>query len=256
MRAASNHAHPLVSLTGIDAPLQAAVQAALAGPHRRITGIDLPDGRKVWLKRAERLSGRMRLQKGHGAKGFAREQAGLQVLGGLGLPVPPVLAQGPDWFVTPDLGPTLRHLMWTDPDIPKLTPIFAAAGTALAQLHLHSFRHGRPAIRDICWNGTAVHFIDLERFSSVKSDPRGLALDLMIFVHSLMGDGLRTPQTAPALQEAAIAAYRALAPGIWAQARVTAGWLGWLPPLARLAKGSRDWQALAPTLARLRSDPE
>ncbi len=243
-------------MAGIDAPLQAAIDAALAGPYCRVTGIDLQDGRKVWLKRAEQLSGRMRLQKGNGARAFARERDGLLLLDDLGLPVPPVLAMGDDWFITPDLGPTLRHLLWTTTDTATLTPIFTAAGTALANLHLHSYRHGRPAIRDICWDGNAVHFIDLERFSTVKSDPRGLALDLMVFVHSLMGDGLRAPQTAPALQEAAITAYRALAPGIWAQARVTAGWLGWLPPLARLAKGSRDWAALAPTLARFRSDRE
>lgn len=242
-------------MTGIDARLGAAIDAVLAGPNRRITGIDLPDDRKVWLKRAEQLSGRMRLQKGNGTKGFARERDGLVILGGLDLPVAQILAQGPDWFVTPDLGPTLRHLMWTTTDTATLTPIFTAAGTALAQLHLHSYRHGRPAIRDICWDGNAVHFIDLERFSGIKSDPRGLALDLMIFVHSLMGDGQNAPLAAP-LQEAAITAYRALAPGIWAQARVTAGWLGWLSPLARLAKGSRDWAALAPTLARFRSDPE
>lgn len=243
-------------MTGIDAPLQAAITAALAGPHRRVIGLDLPDGRKAWLKRAERLSGRMRLQKGSSTKGFAREKDGLRILGGLGLPVAPILAQGPDWFVTPDLGPTVRYLMWTETNTTKLIPIFAASGTALAQLHLHSYRHGRPAIRDICWDGAAVHFIDLERFSSVKSDPRGLALDLMVFVHSLMADGLHAPRNAPALQEAAIAAYRTLAPGIWAQAGVTAGWLRWIPPLARLAKGSRDWQAIAPTLARFRSDPE
>jgi hypothetical protein len=240
-------------LTGIDPNLQAAVRAALIGPYARAQPLDLPTGR-VWLKRAERLSGRMRLQKGDGAKGFAREVAGLHLLNHLNLPAAPVLAEGPDWVVTPDLGPTLRELMWHDAH--DLTPVFTAAGTALANLHLASYRHGRPAIRDLCWNGQAIHFIDLERFSPVKSDPRGLAIDLMIFVHSLYADSLLAPEKAPALREAAIRAYRALAPGIWAQARVTAGWLGWLPTITRLRPNSRDWQALAPTLARFKSDPE
>lgn len=247
-----------VSLTGIDTSLDAAITTALAGPYHRVQALVLPDGRKVWLKQTERLSGRMRLQKGSGSSAFAREQAGLHALGALGLPAAPILAQGPDWFVTPDLGPTLRQLMWANPDGPAspLIPIFTAAGAALAQLHLASYRHGRPAIRDFCWDGTAVHFIDLERFSSVKSDPRGLAIDLMIFVHSLMADGENTPKTAHVLQEAAISAYRTRAPGIWAQARVTASWLRWLPTVARLRASSRDWRAMAPTLARLRSDPE
>lgn len=235
-------------MTGIDAPLEAAVQAALAGPYARVTALPLRDGRKVWLKQAERLSGRMRLQKGSGNKGFARELAGLNLLGDLSLPVAPVLCEGQDWFVTPDLGPTLRALMWAG--AADLTPVFTAAGTALARLHLASYRHGRPAIRDFCWDGSAIYFIDLERFSTVKSDPRGLALDVLTFAHSLVADGLNTPQSrAPALETAAFTAYRALAPGIWAQAQTTARWLRWLPPLARVNPTSRDWRALGPTLA-------
>jgi hypothetical protein len=245
-------------LTGVDTPpvdlaVEAAVATALAGPYARVMPLALPDGRRVWLKRAERLTGRMRLQKGSGMKGFAREWAGLHLLGRLGHAVAPVLAEGPDWFVTPDLGPTLRHLMWHPSG--DGTPIFAAAGTALARLHLASYRHGRPAIRDICWDGQSVHFIDLERFSDVKSDPRGLAIDLMIFVHSLLADGLNAPAgTAQTLQNAAFAAYRAQAPGIWAQAGVTAGWLRWLPLVARLKPHSREWQSMAPTLALFRQD--
>jgi hypothetical protein len=216
--------------------------------------LDLPDGRRVWLKRAERLTGRMRLQKGSGTKGFAREWAGLHLLGGLGLPVAPILAEGPDWFVTPDVGPTLRYLMWHPEG--DHSAVFAAAGAALARLHLASYRHGRPAIRDLCWDGQAVRFIDLERFSDVKSDPRGLAIDLMIFVHSLVADGLNTPAgVAAPLQDAAITAYRALAPGIWAQAQVTASWLRWLPAVARLMPDAREWRAIGPTLALFRQDP-
>ena len=237
-------------MTGIDPALTAAVQAALAGPYARVMPLDLASGR-VWLKRAERLSGRMRLQKGAGALGFTREINGLHLLGGLGLPAAPVLAEGPDWFVTPDLGPTLRELMWHGQG--DQAEVFAAAGTALARLHLASYRHGRPAIRDFCWNGQAIHFIDLERFSTMKSDPRGLALDLLTFAHSLVADGFEAP--APlSLQSAALTAYRALAPGIWAQAAVTARWLRWLPPLARLKPKSRDWRALGPTLAIFSQD--
>ncbi len=231
--------------------LGAAVDAALTGPYHRIMALNLADGRKVWLKRAERLTGRMRLQKGDGAKGFARERDGLHILGQAGLPAAPILAEGPDWFVTPDLGPTLRHLMWDHSG--DIVPVFAAAGTALARLHLQSYRHGRPAIRDFCWNGADIHFIDLERFSPVKSDPRGLALDLLMFAHSLVADGFRVPDPVP-LHNAALTAYRDLAPGIWAQAQTTAAWLRWLTPITRLKSGSRDFRAFGPTLGLFSRD--
>jgi hypothetical protein len=230
-------------------PLSTAVDAALQGPFARVSPLTLPDGHKVWLKRAERLSGRMRLQKGDPARAFARERDGLHLLARLNLPAAPILAEGPDWFVTPDLGPTLRNILWTGSA--DATAAFTAAGQALATLHLHSFRHGRPAIRDLCWNGDAIHFIDLERFSAVKSDPRGLAIDLLIFAHSLVSDGVNRPNAAP-LRMAALTAYRQLAPGIWQQAQITARWLGWLAPLARLKPRSREAAAIAPTLALFR----
>lgn len=215
----------------------------------------MPDGSKVWMKREERISGLMRLQKGNPSKAFAQEREGLHLLARLGLAAAPILAEGPDWFVTPDLGPTLRDML-RNPR-PDSATAFAAGGTALARLHLASYRHGRPAIRDLCWDGSAVHFIDLERFSCVKSDPRGLALDLIVFAHSIISDGYKAPaNTVPSLQDAALNAYRGLAPGIWAQACKTARWLAWVPFLTRLVPSSNEWRAAKPTLDLFRQGPE
>jgi hypothetical protein len=236
-------------------PLLPSIEAALHEPYHRVRALDLSDGRRIWLKRAEVLTGRMRWQKGNAAAAFEREREGLRLLAGLGLPAAPILAEGSDWFATPDLGPTLRNLMWQPEG--NTMAAFQAAGEGLARLHTACYRHGRPAIRDICWNGTAVHFIDLERFSPVKSDPRGLALDVLIFVHSLVADGFDAPEgTAPPLQSAAIDAYRSIAPGFWAQACHTSRWLRWLAPIGRLNARSREWRAIGPTLALFRRDPE
>ena len=63
-----------------DPDLQAHVAAALAEPFRRVRPVVLPDGRRFWLKRVERLSGRLRWQKGDPARAFATERAGLRAL--------------------------------------------------------------------------------------------------------------------------------------------------------------------------------
>jgi hypothetical protein len=47
-----------------DSDLERMVKAALAEPPQRVRRLDLPDGRGFWLKRVERVSGRMRAQKG------------------------------------------------------------------------------------------------------------------------------------------------------------------------------------------------
>lgn len=247
-------------MTPPPAELAEPLAEALEAPPQRIRALVLPGGRRFWLKRAERLSGRMRLQKGDGGAAFVREREALRLLSAAGLPVPPLLAEGPDWFLTADQGETLRALLWRQEDR-DLTPAFAAAGRALARLHAAGFSHGRPAIRDICWDGTAARFIDLERFDPARrtghaQTRRAQAMDLLIFVHSLYADALKHPATLQAAppREAAIAAYRDAAPETWAVATRLAARLAWLRPVSKLPLRSRDLRALGPTLARLSAD--
>ncbi len=91
-----------------DPQLAAALSAALAAPPARVRVLVLPDGRRFWLKRVERLSGRLRLQKGDPAKAFAAEREGLLALAVAGLPVAGVVAEGSDWVLMPDAGPVRR----------------------------------------------------------------------------------------------------------------------------------------------------
>ena len=72
------------------------------------------------------------------------------VIGDAGLPVAPILDQGLDYIVTPDVGRTLDTLLCDrSMDRAELQRAFAAAGRALAQLHHNGFCHGRPALRDM-----------------------------------------------------------------------------------------------------------
>lgn len=227
---------------------------ALSDKAQRVRPLILSAGQKVWLKQVESLSLRLKLQKGSAAAAFLRERDGLHVMGRLGLPVAPILAEGEDWFMTPDLGHTLRRLMWHPTD--ENTPAFKAGALALAKLHLAGHRHGRPAIRDICWDGNTARFIDLERFKPGEASLNARAMDLIIFVHSLFADALKA-KTKQAVQDrdTALATYRRAAPEIWARAGLIARWLGWLGPLSRLAGSGREMRAIGPTLAILRRGP-
>jgi tRNA A-37 threonylcarbamoyl transferase component Bud32 len=214
----------------------------------------LPDGRRFWLKRVERLSGRLRLQKGDPAKAFAAEREGLLALASAGLPVAGVVAEGPDWVLMPDAGPVLPEVVG-DPSRGEAEKLraFAAAGQALGRLHWAGMAHGRPAVRDVCWDGAEARFIDLERFRRAGRAGVWQAADVVMFAQTAF---TLWPEDARWL-EAALEAYAVSAPeGAMAAVRRLALWLrpvGWLAAgLARVKPGSRELRAVGLTLGRLR----
>ena len=184
---------------------------------------------------------------GAGGDSSKKDREGLHLLGDAGLPVAPILAEGPDYFVTPDLGVTLRALMAGGGAPDDRLAAFAAAGSALAALHVRGFSHGRPAVRNLCWDGAAVRFIDMERFSPRRHHPRHFAADVLVFVHSVFAAAGGAAEL-----DRAITAYRT-AGGPWAASVALARRLRWALPavqvLQPLAPRAREVAALAPTLA-------
>jgi len=234
--------------------LERALREALAEPPQRVRAVALPDGRRFWLKRVERLSGRLRLQKGDPARAFAAEREGLHVLAAAGLPVAGVVAEGPDWMLMPDAGPVLPEVV-RDPGRSEAEKLraFAEAGRALGRLHWAGMAHGRPAVRDVCWDGQQARFIDLERFRRAKRAGFWQAADLVMFAQTAF---TLWPEDARWL-EAALEAYAISAPeGAMGSVRRLVWWLapvGWLAAgLSRLRPGSRELRAVGLTLARLR----
>lgn len=192
-----------------DPELERAVQAALEEPPVRVRPLALPDGRRFWLKRVERLAGRMRLQKGDPARSFEAEREGIRALQAQGLPVAGLTMEGPGWIVLPDAGPVLPKVVEdADRDEAGKLRAMAAAGRALALLHWAGMVHGRPAVRDICWDGAQARFIDLERFRRARQGGFRQAVDLMVLAQSAF---VRWPGDARWL-EAAFAGYRAEGP--------------------------------------------
>jgi tRNA A-37 threonylcarbamoyl transferase component Bud32 len=237
-----------------DPNLDAALMAALAEPPRRVRAVVLPDGRRFWLKRVERLSGRLRLQKGDPAKAFAAEREGLHALAEAGLPVAGVAAEGPDWVLMPDAGPVLPEVVADlgRSEAEKLRA-FAEAGRALGRLHWAGMAHGRPAVRDVCWDGQVARFIDLERFRRAERAGFWQAADVVMFAQTAFS---LWPEDAPWL-DAALEAYAVSAPegamrAVRRLARSLAP-LGWLAAgLGVLKPGSRELRAVGLTLERLR----
>jgi tRNA A-37 threonylcarbamoyl transferase component Bud32 len=224
-----------------DSNLDHVVKSALEEPPQRVRRLDLVDGRQFWLKRVERLSGRLRLQKGNPARTFEMERAGLAALADAGVPVAPVVAEGPDWMLMPDAGPVLPHVVAApDRSEDEKLAAFAAAGRALGRLHWAGLVHGRPAVRDICWDGHEARFIDLERFRHGRHGGLWQAADIVMFAQTCF---TQWPGDSRWL-DAALAAY---------ETRWLSGPAVLVRGLARLRPQSRELRAVGQTLARLRN---
>lgn len=234
------------------ANLQDEIARLLAEAPARVRSLTLADGQRFWMKRVEDLPLRMRLQKGDARAAFEAERAGLRLLGDEGLPVAPIALDGPDYIVLPDVGQTLNLVLRQAPEAERLAA-FRAAGQSLARLHRAGFVHGRPAIRDICWDGSEARFIDLERFSVARRGTLHQALDVVMFVQTVM----TVSADAVGELDAALESYASAAPGeVMPMVRRVVRWLAWLGPLARavlwLRPKAREFRAVSQTLARLR----
>ncbi len=86
----------MVAMTETDPRLTQKAQACTA----RVSKLE-HQGQFYWVKREEKLSLRLRLQKGASASAFERERAALHQLAKLRAPVPAIVAEGPDFFVHP-----------------------------------------------------------------------------------------------------------------------------------------------------------
>ncbi|MCW9042368.1 MAG: hypothetical protein OQK05_03410 [Pseudopelagicola sp.] len=210
-------------------------------------------GQFYWVKREEKLSLRLRLQKGASASAFERERAALHQLAKLRAPVPAIVAEGPDFFVIPDQGASLDAILrGRNNETPDLKArAFADTAKALADLHAQHLSHGRPSLKDICWQDGRVTFIDFENYNPARNTLQGCARDVVMFFFN----GLAFAGRPVRELEIARDTYRAHDPGnVWQAAQTFARrmrWTNWLTkPIQMRPEGkAKEFKAIPLTLA-------
>lgn len=208
-------------------------------------------GQPGWVKRAEHVGLRLRLQKGDPRRLFESERRAYLSLQDAHLPFPKVLASGPDHFVLADAGPTVRSLLRAaGPQDPGARAALVAAAEALARLHGAGYSHGRPNLCDICWQDGRITFIDLEKYRVTQNTRAGHIRDLLIFFFDLCAE---TGAVDAAVLAARDAYCRQDAQGIWAGAvqrmRLLRPVLALIGVLTRPLRHKRDFRAIAPFVA-------
>ncbi len=215
---------------------EALLAAARSVPGQRLARIEL-SGKSYFVKRPEaHASLRWRLQKGEPKRAFAREVALIRAFAAKGAAVPAILAEEAGCVILADHGPNLADLLGGGRADAEL---LQAAGAALAQLHALGLTHGRPSLRDICWDGTRLTFLDLEAGARLDAAPRDQARDLYLLLHSAFVQERPSKQTARII----LKGYRSAAPlAPWQAAQRLARQLWWLEILAAPGKWLRKWR--------------
>lgn len=232
------------------ADLTACIATHLRQNQSRISAFEFA-GQTYWVKQLETLTLRLRLQKGNPTHAFQAERDALHFLEAQNAPAPRILAEGARYFVLPDCGLSLHAILHGQQfSAEKRQTIFTAAGKALADWHRLGLAHGRPAIKDMCWQDQLITLLDFERFDANKCTQRRQAQDIVIFVQSLFSPtGHPSPEA-----EAAINAYQKHDQlDLWPRAKRISARLHWLdiatkPLQRRTSKGAREFKAIPLTL--------
>ncbi|MCC5963075.1 MAG: hypothetical protein JJU09_08100 [Rhodobacteraceae bacterium] len=123
----------------------------------------------------------------------------MKAFGARKAPVPAIMAEAHDCIVTADHGPTVLSLLKQNAVGPEM---FSRLGQHLWQLHELGLAHGRPVLRDLCWDDRRVTFLDLEAGATLNATPRDYARDVLVLLHSILvsknttrEDGLTFMQT-------------------------------------------------------------
>ena len=172
-------------MTEVEKQIQLTAEAAMREkPAERVLSITV-DGETYWIKR-KMGNGRAKWVKYSVEKEFYYEIARMTIAG-KNCPdlVPELVLLKPDYMVTRDGGDNIKS--WLDKDISEEEKeiLLERAGASLATLHEHDIVHGRPALRDMTWNGEKLAFLDWENRMYSKDLEEQKAIDFLLLLHGL-----------------------------------------------------------------------
>lgn len=167
-----------------------------------------------WLSAAAAVATRNPLLKPTvetgGPEALKAESERLKRLAALGISVPQVVAEGNGWFMLNDIGRPLSDWL-RDANVSRedKRKIVRCASEHLALLHSQGLWHGRPAFRDMAFDGESFGFLDFEEDPARTLTPaQCLMRDALLYMHSLH----RYLDNDRELIEEGIEHYRKLAP--------------------------------------------
>lgn len=163
-------------------------------------------GKKIWVKQAEpvrnvswlRFARRACLFFGlgilqpsadpDGRRALRFETGRLRRLSARGIRVPEVFAAGDEWLALADCGDNLIDVLGgADVPVQAAQTILSSAAENLAALHALGIHHGRPALKDMVWDGQEFTLLDFEDGIIVGlSREKRILRDLLIFMQSIL----------------------------------------------------------------------
>lgn len=168
---------------------KAAEKAVLADGHKRVILFSFK-GKEYYIKQC--LSNhRNRFAKQGTHLSYLTELTKIQLVNER-LPIAPTIALMEEtYFVMESCGQPLQRLASQNPEL--ATKAFTKAGLALGNLHSFGLHHGRPALRDICYDAETdkVTLLDWENEMTFFSVDKRV-LDLFLFIHGYMREGWST----------------------------------------------------------------
>ena len=224
-------------------------------------------GKKIWVKQAEpvrnvswlRFARRACLLFGlgilqpsadpDGRRALRFETGRLRRLSARGIHVPEVFAAGDGWLALTDCGDNLIDVLGgAEVPVQAAQTILSSAAENLAALHALGMHHGRPALKDMVWDGQEVTLLDFEDGIIMGlSREKRILRDLLIFMQSIFKE---MGHDGPLLATGAFAVYARIQPHYAARACAYFGRLNLLPLLLRigLRYTGRDLESVYQTL--------
>ena len=162
---------------------EAAGAAIAAQPGARVLPFSC-EGEKYWLKRKQ-SNGRMQLVKYSVEQQFYYEAAHIEIASEASDHAPEMVLLTDDYFVLRDGGRSVHDWLLSDAPEAEKRHILQEAGKALCELHQAGLYHGRPAPRDIVWDGRRITFLDWENRTYFHDLPHRQMTDAALFLQGL-----------------------------------------------------------------------